>query len=93
MKVNFYATLRQIVGKKTLEFDAKENIRVIQLIDLIAQTYPLMRQELLDEKGNLFSHVRVIVNGRDSTFLEGGQEAMISPEDSVSIFPPVGGGQ
>jgi molybdopterin synthase sulfur carrier subunit len=92
MKVNFYATLRQIVGKKTLEFDFKASITIRQLLDLVIKEYPMMKQELLNEEGNLFSHVRVIVNGRDSTFLEGGQDALISETDIINIFPPVGGG-
>ena len=51
-----------------------------------------MRQELLDENGDLYGHVHVVINGRDIRYLEGGMERVISPDDRVSIFPAIGGG-
>ncbi|WP_420644906.1 ubiquitin-like small modifier protein 1 [Candidatus Leptofilum sp.] len=92
MKVHFFATLRQIVGQKTVEFDLPENSSVQDFVEIVVTRYPPMRKELLDEHGNLYRHVHVFVNGRDAPFLEHGMETIIKPEDTLNIFPAVGGG-
>jgi molybdopterin synthase sulfur carrier subunit len=92
MQVNFYATLRQIVGGKTVEVDVLEDITVRELLDKLATRYPALRPELLDDDGDLHGHVHVFVNGRDVTFLADKLDARLKPEDAVNIFPPVGGG-
>lgn len=92
MKVNFFATLRQIVGQKTVEFELPENTTVREFVEIIVTEYPPMRKELLDEDGNLYRHVHVFVNGRDAPFLENGMETIIKPGDTLNVFPAVGGG-
>lgn len=92
MKVNFFATLRQIVGQKTVEMDLPENITVQEFVEMVVTQYPPMRKELLDEHGNLYRHVHVFVNGRDAPFLERGMDTVIQPDDQLNIFPAVGGG-
>lgn len=92
MKVHFFATLRQIVGQKTIEIDLPENSSVQDFVEIIVTQYPPMRKELLDENGNLYRHVHVFVNGRDAPFLEQGMNTIIKPEDTLNVFPAVGGG-
>lgn len=92
MKVNFYATLRQIVGKKTVELEAAEATTVQHLLDQVMESYPCLRGELLDENGKLYGHVHIFINGRDIPYLEQAMDTHVSPEDTVNIFPAVGGG-
>ena len=92
MKVNFYATYRPIVGGKTIEFDVDHGITVQQLVEAIIARFPAMRREMLDENGQLYSHVHIFVNGRDACYLGNGMETVIKAEDTLNIFPPVGGG-
>jgi sulfur-carrier protein len=92
MKVNFYATYRPIVGGKTVEFDVDHGITVQQLVEAIIARFPTMRREMLDENGQLYSHVHIFVNGRDACYLDHGMDTAIQAEDVVNIFPPVGGG-
>ncbi len=93
MKVNFYATYRPIVGGKTIEFDVDHGSTLRQLVDAIIARFPAMRREMLDENGNLYSHVHIFVNGRDSVLLENRLETVLRADDVLNIFPPVGGGQ
>ena len=86
MNVNFYATLRQIVGAKTVEIPIEEQATLQQLVDEIITRYPALSHELLD------GHVHVIINGRDSRFLEDGLSIALEPDDTISVFPAVGGG-
>lgn len=92
MIVNFYATLRQIVGGKTVEIPVEEGATVQQLLDEMISRYPALAPELLNEQGSLYGHVHLFVNGRDTPFLEDGVDTVLNPDDTISVFPAVGGG-
>ncbi len=92
MKVNFYATLRQIVGGKTVVFDVVECITARELLSTMIERFPALRAELLDKDGQLHGHVHFFINGRDVPRLEDVLDTQIGPEDTVNIFPAVGGG-
>ena len=92
MKVSFYATLRQVVGTKTVDFPLPAGATVRQLVEEMIRCYPGLRRELLDEQGRLYRHVHVFVNGRDAQFLEEGLDISLEPNDSLGVFPAVGGG-
>jgi len=92
MEVNFYATLRRVVGQKTVELPIGKAIKVQQLVEKLVESYPGLRDELLDEEGKVFAHIHVFINGRDARSLREAMDTMVKPEDSVDVFPPVGGG-
>lgn len=92
MKVTFYATLRQIVGGKSVDFSLPENATVGQLLEEMINCYPAIQFELLNEQGELYPHVHLFINGRDAPYLENGLETVLSPDDTVTVFPAVGGG-
>jgi molybdopterin synthase sulfur carrier subunit len=92
MRVNFYATLRPIVGGKTVDFPIEEGITVAQLVNTIVTTYPPMREQLLNEQGELYPHVHVFVNGRDAPALDAGMQTLLTQKDLLDVFPAVAGG-
>lgn len=92
MRVDFYATLRQIVGTKTVDFPLPDGSTVGHLLEEVFIRYPAMRSELLDDKGQLHGHVHVLVNGRSVPYLENIMNTVIHIDDTISIFPAVGGG-
>ena len=92
MIVNFYATLRSIVGTRQVEFPLPPGGKLRQLIDEIVRLYPALQVEMLDSQGNLHGHIHVFVNGRDSSLLADTLDTILEPSDIISIFPPVGGG-
>ena len=92
MKVYFFATLRPIVGGKTVDFEVDHSVTVQELLNVMIEHFPKLRDELLDENGEMHGHVHFFVNGRDAQFLENGVETRIMPDDVVNIFPAVGGG-
>ena len=92
MKINFHATYRQIVGGKTVDLAVPQNVTVRQLIDYLIERFPRLRNELLDENGDLYRHVHVFVSGRDAPYLTEALDTKISPDDTVHVFPPVAGG-
>ncbi|MBK9943794.1 MAG: MoaD/ThiS family protein [Kouleothrix sp.] len=92
MQINFYATLRQIVGGRTVTFDMEPGITVRELIDGVVTRFPPLRVQLLDNNGNLYSHVHVFINGRDAPYLPNSVETTIAPGDTIDIFPATAGG-
>ncbi|MEM8529574.1 MAG: ubiquitin-like small modifier protein 1 [Chloroflexota bacterium] len=92
MKINFYATLRPIVGGRSITLDLEEQVTVSQLVAAVVERYPPLREQLLDEQDQLFPHVHVFINGRDAPYLPDGLEALVTTRDTVDIFPATAGG-
>jgi len=92
MKINFYATLRPIVGGRTVELDLPPGVTVRELVDALVERWPPLRQQLLDADGELYRHVHVFVNGRDAPFLADGMQSVIAASDTIDVFPAVAGG-
>ncbi len=92
MKVNFYATLRQIVGQKTVDFDIPPGSTIGFLIQRMTDDYPVLRSAIVDADGQLLRHVHVFINGRDVPFLDNQMDTVLTAEDVISVFPAVGGG-
>ena len=92
MRVNFYATLRDIVKGKSVEFDLDHGVTAKELLDAIVARFPTMKKELLNVNGRLYGHVHFFINGRDVQFTEDDLETKIMPGDVVNVFPAVGGG-
>lgn len=92
MKVNFFATLRDIAGGKTVEFDVDHGVTAQAVLNAIIARFPLMKKELLNENGEMYGHVHFFINGRDVQFTEDKFQTKIMEEDTVNVFPAVGGG-
>ena len=92
MKVNFYATLRQIVGQKTIEISLPPGATVRDLVAVVVESHPKLYPELIDENGDLYGHLHLFINGRDAPYLDNALDTIIQPDDKIDIFPPVGGG-
>ncbi|HET9911117.1 MAG TPA: ubiquitin-like small modifier protein 1 [Anaerolineales bacterium] len=92
MKVNFYATLRDIAGGKTVEFDVDHGVTAQELLDKVIERFPLMKKELLDTNGRMYGHVHFFINGRDVQFLDDQFQTPVAQGDTINIFPAVGGG-
>ena len=92
MKVNFFATLRDIAGGKTIEIPIDHGVTAREVLDAIVTKFPAMKKELLHQDGRMFGHVHFFVNGRDIQFTENDLETKIMPEDVINVFPAVGGG-
>ena len=92
MKVHFYATLRAIIGKKTVEVGMPPNTTALELVEMVSDEYPALRAELLDAENRFQAHMKMFINGREAVYLEDNFETIIQPGDKIDIFPPVGGG-
>ena len=83
VRVKFFATLREITGKKEIEIKGVNSVR--ELLNLLFKMYgDEFRKEI--EKKNM-----ILVNGRNILDMNG-YETRISEDDEIAIFPPAGGG-
>lgn len=81
--------LRKITnGADKVETEA-ENLG--QLIGVLDDQYPGMKERLLDEKGELRYFVNLYLNNEDVRFLDG-LKTTVKSGDEVSIVPAVAGG-
>ena len=91
MRISFYATLRPIVGQRSVELPLHEGASVRELVDTLAARWPELSEHLFDEAGGLSRRVNVFVEGRNIRWLEG-LETPLHRWQAVDIFPPVAGG-
>jgi len=92
MNVNFYATLRRFTGRKSVEFSLPDGATVQRLLDAVLDRFPDMAGYLLDDRGRLYPHVHIFINGRDAPYLDRALETPLTQDDAVDFFPAVGGG-
>jgi len=92
MKINFFATLRDIAGGKTVDFPIDHGISARDVLAAIIARFPAMEKELFSQDGRLYGHIHFFVNGRDVQFMENDLDTLIQAGDVVNVFPAVGGG-
>ena len=92
MIIKFYSTLRDIAGKRIVEFDIPQGTTIQQLVADIVECYPMMRRDLLDDHGKIYGHVHIFVDGRDVPFVSNNRSEVISNNSTVDIFHAIGGG-
>lgn len=90
MEVRFYATLRPIVGGRSVALDDPPPT-VGELLERLCGEHEGLRERVLDETGQIRQFVAVIVDGRDVRHLEGLQ-SRLRAESEIDVFPPVAGG-
>ncbi|AEK72101.1 molybdopterin converting factor, subunit 1; (moaD) [Thermococcus sp. 4557] len=93
MKVMFYATFREIIGRREVEVHGVKTVR--ELIDYLAEHYtPEIKKQLIETPRvgpDKPIDGMVLVNGHNVLHLKG-LDTELNEEDVVHIFPPAGGG-
>jgi len=91
MDVHFYATLRAIVGGKTVSFELPEGATVRDLLEAATDRFPGLGPLIWTAEHELGNYIKVFVNGREIRHLQM-LETPVPPDSSLDIFPPVAGG-
>lgn len=92
MQVSFYATLRPIVGARSVELALPAGATVRDLLDEIARRWPPLAAEIFTDAGELSRRVNVYVDGRSVRWLPDGVATPLGAAERVDVFPPVAGG-
>jgi molybdopterin synthase sulfur carrier subunit len=91
MEIKVYATLREVVGGKSIHIDTTPKMTVRHMLEEIVAIHPALHSEIFGPTNQLRSSIHILVNGRNTRFLAG-MDTRIQAGDQISIFPPVGGG-
>jgi molybdopterin synthase sulfur carrier subunit len=75
-----------------VEFDLPVGSTIRYLINQVIATFPIFTGQLLDDQGEMFRHIHVFINGRDTYYLPEGLETVLQQDEKIDIFPPVAGG-
>lgn len=92
MRIRFYATLRAAAENKEIRMPIQESTTIGAALYAAAQGKPKLQEELWDAQGNLRDVIKVFRNGRQSEYLPEGLQTLVSDDDELDVFPPVGGG-
>lgn len=92
MRISFYATLRKIVGQKHIDLPLPAECSLRQVLEAVVGAHPDLREEVLDENGELDRFVHLFVDGRSSKFLPEGMDTMVDGSQTIEFFPAVAGG-
>ncbi len=79
IKLLFFATLRDRVGKKSIELDIPQDMTIEELKAKLSKDYPNLEQSM--------KSVLVAIN-REYAF----DEAVVPSNAEIALFPPVSGG-
>lgn len=90
IKVRIPQPLQKLTGgKEEVEVSASS---VKDIIDGLEQSFPGMKERLLDEKGKMRRFINLYVNEEDVRFLQG-DATPLKEGDEVSIIPAIAGGE
>lgn len=91
MQIKAYATLRDLLGWSRYDMPLAGPTTVGQVLTALVAAHPDLAAKLWDESGRLTGYITVLKNGRSIEYLRG-LETPVSEADTLSLFPPVGGG-
>jgi len=93
MEACFYANMRTIIGKTSLEINDSRVDSFHKLLNFLIDLHPDAAFHLLDEHGDLRQDVPVYVDGRNPRLLKDGIDALLQPDSVVSFFSPIASGR
>lgn len=92
MHWRLFATLAEAAGGSEVEVDVAAGDTVGDAFDALLAAHPALEDEVLDDDGDLYDHVRLLHEGQDP-FAEGeGFDTTLEEGDELALFPPVSGG-
>jgi molybdopterin synthase sulfur carrier subunit len=91
MIIRLFARIRQLAGVREVVIPVGEGQTVGDILHTLVEQYPAIAEAIWREDGSLAGHVAVILNGRDVRHLEGAATP-VQDDQTMDVFPPVGGG-
>ena len=95
VKVRFFTSLREIVGKKeeALSYPAGEKVTVDKVLKTLAEKYgnPFTEYVYNGKTAQPKGFLQFLVNGNSTTTLDG-LATELKDGDVLAVLPPVGGG-
>jgi molybdopterin synthase sulfur carrier subunit len=91
MRIKAYATLRDLLGVAVMDISLDRATEIEQVLRRLVADCPAFGKKLWDENGEPTGYVTILLNGRSIEYLSG-MATPVKDDDTVALFPPVGGG-
>ena len=95
MRIRAYATLRDLLGASKLDMPLDvapaAPITVGLVMNRLVEAHPALAPKLWADDGHLTGYITILLNGRSIEYLQG-MATPVTDNDTLSLFPPVGGG-
>ena len=92
MKWKLFANLAETAGTKQVEVDVTAGATFGDAFDALIETHPELREEVLDDDGDIREHIRVLRNESNPFVVDAGFDTVLEEGDTLALFPPVSGG-
>jgi molybdopterin synthase sulfur carrier subunit len=92
MHWRLFATLAETAGETEVAVDPDEATTVGDALDALLAAHPDLENEVFDDDGALYGHVRLLHEGRDPFAEADGLDTPVDEGDELALFPPVSGG-
>jgi molybdopterin converting factor small subunit len=93
MQLRFYANMRTVVEKSSLDVDDARVYTFRKLVAFLIKGFPDAKDHLLDSNGDLRQDVPVYVDGRNPRLAPLGIDTPLEPDSVVSFFSPISSGR
>ena len=91
VEVKFLATIRAITGESSIELLCNHHDTAGTVMQMLVEKYNKKFEQVIMDKTNLKSSIKMIINGRDVEYLNG-LDTKLKSEDVIVIIPPIAGG-
>lgn len=92
MQWKLFANLAETAGEREVEVDAAPGETFRDALDALFAAHPELEEEIIDEDGEIYDHIRVLRNGENPFVKQDGFDTELEAGDELALFPPVSGG-
>jgi len=92
MQWKLFANLAETAGEREVEVDAAPGDTFRDALDALFEVHPELEDEIVDEEGEIYDHIRVLRNGENPFVHQNGFDTTLDEGDELALFPPVSGG-
>lgn len=92
MEWRLFATMAEAAGAERVAVEVGEDATVGDALDALLSEAPAIEERLYDADGEIYDHVRLLVDG-ESPFASGeGLAEPVDPDAELALMPAVSGG-
>jgi len=92
MQWKLFANLAETAGEREVGVDADPGDTFRDALDALFEVHPELEDEIVDEEGEIYDHIRVLRNGENPFVHQNGFDTTLDEGDELALFPPVSGG-
>lgn len=92
MRWRLFANLAETAGDKEVDVPVEPGDTFGDALSALLEAHPELREEVLDEDGELHDHIRVLRNDQNPFVAGEGYDTVLEEGDELALFPPVSGG-